>query len=67
MRLSKHWLWRDTAESVSEAQVRRMLGFRTRLQVHEFLKAHKVYLNYSVRDLEHDLESLKSFEEKLTA
>lgn len=54
-------------ERLSEAQLRRMLGFRTRLQVHEFLKAHKVYLNYSVRDLEHDLESLKRFEEKLTA
>lgn len=54
-------------QRLSEAQLRRMLGFRTRLQVHEFLKAHKVYLNYSVHDLEHDLESLKHFEEKLTA
>jgi len=52
---------------LSEAQLRRMLGFRTRMQVHEFLKAHNVYLNYSVGDLERDLESLKRFEEKLTA
>jgi hypothetical protein len=52
---------------LSEAQLRRMLGFRTRMQVHEFLKAKNVYLNYSVRDLERDLESLKRFEEKLTA
>lgn len=52
---------------LSEAQLRRMLGFRTRMQVHEFLKSHNVYLNYSVRDLERDLESLRRFEEKLTA
>lgn len=43
---------------LSEAQLRRMLGFRTRMQVHEFLKANNVYLNYSVGDLERDLESL---------
>jgi hypothetical protein len=52
---------------LSEAQVRRMLGFRTRMQVHAFLKAHNVYLNYSIQELENDLESLKHFEEKLTA
>jgi hypothetical protein len=52
---------------LSEAQVRRMLGFRTRMQGHAFLKAHNVYLNYSIQELENDLESLKHFEEKLTA
>ena len=52
---------------LSEAQVRRMLGFRTRMQVHAFLKAHNVYLNYSIQELENDLESLKHFEEALTA
>ncbi|HEY6844710.1 MAG TPA: UPF0175 family protein [Terracidiphilus sp.] len=52
---------------LSEAQVRRMLGFRTRMQVHAFLKAHNVYLNYSIQELENDLESLKHFEETLTA
>jgi hypothetical protein len=46
-------------ERLSEAQVRRMLGFRTRMQVHAFLKAHNVYLNYSIHELENDLESLK--------
>jgi len=55
------------SERLSEAQVRRMLGFRTRMQVHAFLKAHNVYLNYSVHELENDLESLKHFEETLTA
>ncbi len=53
-------------ERLSEAQVRRMLGFRTRMQVHAFLKAHNVHLNYSIQELENDLESLKHFEETLT-
>ena len=43
-----------------------MLGFRTRMQVHTFLKAHNVYLNYSIHELENDLASLKHFEETLT-
>ena len=51
---------------LSESQVRRMLGLRTRMQVHAFLKAHNVYLNYSIQELESDLESLKYFEETLT-
>jgi hypothetical protein len=43
------------SERLSEGQVRRMLGFRTRMRVHTFLKAHNVYLNYSIRELENDL------------
>ncbi len=54
------------SERLSEGQLRRMLGFRTRMQVHTFLKAHNVYLNYSLRELEDDLASLKHFEETLT-
>ncbi len=53
------------SERLSETQVRRLLGFRTRMQVHAFLKAHSVYLNYSIHELEQDLESLKTFEETL--
>jgi hypothetical protein len=53
-------------ERLSEGQVRRLLGFRTRMQVHTFLKAHNVYLDYSIRELENDLASLKHFEETLT-
>jgi hypothetical protein len=51
------------SERLSEAQVRRMLGFRTRMQVHAFLKAHNVYLNYSNQELENDLKSLKGHAE----
>jgi hypothetical protein len=39
---------------LSSAQVRRMLGFRTRLQVHEFLKQHQLPLHYDQADLEQD-------------
>jgi hypothetical protein len=42
-----------------------MLAFRTRMQVHTFLKAHNVYLNYSISELQNDLASLKHFEETL--
>lgn len=55
------------AGRLSESQIRRLLGFNTRMQVHAFLKAHNVYLNYSIHELERDLESLKNFEETLTA
>ena len=48
---------------VDEGQVRRLLGFKTRMQVHAFLKAHNVYLHYPIGELESDLASLKQFEE----
>jgi Uncharacterised protein family (UPF0175) len=40
---------------LSEEQVRRMLGFESRWDVHAFLKEHGVYLNYSMEDLKEDL------------
>ena len=39
---------------LSEEQVRRLLGYDTRLEVHGFLKDHGVYLRYTVEDLERD-------------
>jgi hypothetical protein len=39
---------------LSEEQVRRLLGYETRLEVHGFLKDHGVYLRYTVEDLERD-------------
>ncbi len=41
-------------EKLSTGELRRMLGYRTRLQVHAFLKAHGVPLQYGLADLEHD-------------
>jgi hypothetical protein len=42
------------AKRLSEAQIRRMLGFRTRLDVHAFFKTHDVPLHYTFEDMECD-------------
>jgi hypothetical protein len=44
------------AGHLSEEQVRRMLGFDSRFDVHAFFKLHQTYLNYTEADLRHDLE-----------
>lgn len=42
------------------AQVRRLLGFETRMEVHEFLSTHGVpWVNYSLSDAERERELLK--------
>jgi hypothetical protein len=42
---------------LSTAQLRRVLGYHTRAQVHAFLKQHGVYSRYGVPDLEHDRQA----------
>jgi hypothetical protein len=49
---------------LTEEQVRKILGFATRMQVHGFLKQHGVYLNYNREDLEHDMDTLRHLGEK---
>jgi hypothetical protein len=44
-------------ERLSESEIRRLLGFETRMEVHAFLKEHGAYLHYSIADLERDRES----------
>jgi hypothetical protein len=41
-------------ELLSESSVRQMLGFETRMEVHAFLKKHRVLLHYDLGDLEQD-------------
>lgn len=41
--------------ALSESQVRRLLGFETRFEVHALLKEHEVPLHYTQADLEEDL------------
>ena len=41
-------------EKLSTSELRGLLGYRTRLQVHAFLKARGVPLQYGLEDLEHD-------------
>ena len=45
------------AGHLSEEQVRRLLDYETRLEVHEFLKEHDVPLRYTLTDLEKDRET----------
>jgi len=42
---------------LSTAQLRRLLGYHTRMQVHALLKDHGVYLHYDLADLEHDRQA----------
>jgi hypothetical protein len=42
------------AERLTESDVRRLLGFETRMEVHEFLKEHGAFMHYTLEDLRHD-------------
>ncbi len=50
---------------LTEHQVQEMLRLKTRMQVHSFLKENRVSLNYSLADLDQDVKSLASFEERM--
>jgi hypothetical protein len=52
------------ARVLSAAQVRRMLGFQTRMEVDAFLKQHGVYLDYTEADLDQDLETLRQLRQQ---
>ena len=55
------------SEWFSEADVRRLLGLETRMDVHAFLKEHGAFLHYSEADLERDLASGLRMREKRQA
>ncbi len=42
---------------LSTGQLRQLLGYRTRMQVHALLKERGVYLHYDMADLEHDRQA----------
>ena len=42
------------ADRLTESDVRQMLSFETRMEVHEFLKKHGAFMHYSAEDLDHD-------------
>lgn len=42
------------SDRLSEAGVRRLLGFATRDEVHGFLKKNGAFMHYTIQDLEHD-------------
>ncbi len=47
--------------ALTAAQVRRVLGVETRYELDGFLKAHGVNPNYSLDDLERDVENSRQF------
>ena len=49
------------AQKLTTAQLRRLLRYDTRTQVHAFLKEHGVYLHYTQDDLEHDRQAGNAF------
>jgi len=44
---------------ITRPELRRLLGFETRYELDGFLKAHEVYEDYTMEDLERELEGLK--------
>jgi hypothetical protein len=46
---------------LTEEQVRKILGYGTRMQVHGFLKEHGVYLASTLEDLDRDTETSREF------
>jgi len=44
---------------ISKPELRRLLGFETGNQLDWFLKAHEVYEDYTMQDLDRELEGLK--------
>ena len=45
--------------TLSEAQIRRLLGFETRYELDDFLTAHQVPRNYKLEDLQQDRQTAK--------
>lgn len=50
-------------EALSAAQLRRLLGFQTSMEVDQFLKHHEVF-DYTVADFEKDRETLRKLQLK---
>jgi hypothetical protein len=46
---------------LSTGEVRRLLGFQTRLEVDAFLKEREVYLPLTIEDVERDAEASRNF------
>lgn len=52
------------AGRISKAQLRRLLGFGTRYELDGFLKAHDVWVDATIEDVQRDIADLTSFLER---
>jgi Uncharacterised protein family (UPF0175) len=50
--------------TLTEEQVRKILGYGTRMQVDGFLKEHGVYFDYTLEDLDRDTETSREFSDR---
>lgn len=48
------------SQTLSEEQIRQLLGFESRFDVHAFLKEHDVYMDYTREDLKQDIQASES-------
>jgi len=49
----------DKSGHITKAELRRLLGFGTRYRLDGFLKAHDVWLDYTIEDFEREREDLR--------
>jgi len=47
------------SKRISKAELRRLLGFDTRYELDGFLKAHDVWMNYTIEDLHGEIAALQ--------
>lgn len=48
------------SQRISKAELRRLLGFKTRYELDGFLKAHEVWADFSIEDLRREVQDLKN-------
>jgi Uncharacterised protein family (UPF0175) len=48
------------SERLSKAQLRRLLGFETRFELDDFLKAHQIPAPVTIEDVRRDVQDLRS-------
>ena len=47
------------AGRITKAELRRLLGYETRYELDGFLKAHDVWMNYTIEDLRREVATLE--------
>jgi predicted HTH domain antitoxin len=51
-------------DTLTSGEIKRILGYSTRMQVHALLKEHNVPLNYGVEEFEQDMETIRKRRER---
>jgi Uncharacterised protein family (UPF0175) len=51
-------------EKLTNEQIRRLLGFQTRMELDGFLKEHQVWLEYTMEDFEREAGIIENLQQK---